>query len=543
MPGVASLVLVTTFLMGIAALAGILWAASRGQLSGGSSGAHVIFNRGEVGIGEGDALPLAVPDPRTGLCCGQTEADLQERIDADVSSRLPVVAFSASAAFWLVVGSIFGLTASLQMHLPDMLVGLRSFTFGHTRPMHLNLVAYGWLSMAGVAAALWLLPRLLKTTLKGGGFAVAGAVLWNLGVLAGTVSLALGVTEGLEWLEYPWWVDVMLVVAGGLVSVPLFLTLKTRKVEHLYVSVWYIAGALIWFPILFLVGNAFALFSGGVAQATTNWWFAHNVLGLWFTPLALATSYYLIPKIIGRPIHSYQLSLLGFWGLALFYSHVGIHHLIGGPVPTWLVTVSIVTSMMMFVPVIAVAVNQHLTLWGNFKLLKTSPTLRFVTVGAVTYTLVSLQGSLHSLRSLNTLTHFTHYTIAHAHFGAYGFASLIFFGAMYFYLPRVVRFEWPFPKLISAHFWLIFIGFGIYFIGLSIGGLLQGLAMLDATKTFMDSVNVTLPYLAARSVGGTLMTLGHIAFATHVFALLFHVGRTRTTPALFGDAPIAPAAE
>ena len=112
---------------------------------------------------------------------------------------------------------------------------------------------------------------------------------------------------------------------------------------------------------------------------------------------------------------------------------------------------------------------------------------------------------------------------------------------MYFYLPRVVRFEWPFPKLISAHFWLVFVGFGVYFIGLSIGGLLQGLAMLDATKTFMDSVAITLPYLAARSVGGTLMTLGHIAFAAHVFALLFHVGRARSGAALFTDPSIIPA--
>lgn len=536
----ASFILVVTFLMGIAALAAILWAASRGQLSAGRDGARVIFNAGEGS--EGDAPPDPSPDPVTGLCCGQTESDLQDRVRADVSSRLPVVAFSASAAFWLVLGSLFGLTASIQMHAPDQLTTSRIFTFGHVRPIHLNAVAYGWLSMAGVAAALWLLPRLLKTPLRGGAFAVLGAVLWNVGTASGLLSLAFGVTEGLEWLEFPWQSDLLLVIAGGLVSVPLFLTLRARTVRHLYVSVWYIAGALIWFPILFLVGNGFALFSAGVPQATANWWFAHNVLGLWFTPLALATSYYLIPKIIGRPIYSYQLSLLGFWALALFYSHVGVHHLIGGPVPTWLVTVSVVTSMMMFVPVIAVAVNQHLTLWGNFRHVRSSPTLRFVTVGAISYTLVSLQGSLHSLRGLNTLTHFTHYTVAHAHFGAYGFASLIFFGAMYFYLPRVVRFEWPYPRLIAAHFWFVVVGFAVYFIGLSIGGVLQGLAMLDINASFMDSVNATRPFLMVRSVGGALMTVGHLVFAGHVFALLFHVGRQRSAPALFGPV-VAPAAE
>ena len=44
--------------------------------------------------------------------------------------------------------------------------------------------------------------------------------------------------------------------------------------------------------------------------------------------------------------------------------------------------------------------------------------------------------------------------------------------------------------------------------------------MLDATRPFSDSVTVTIPYLEARSVGGGLMTLGHIVFAINVAAIL-----------------------
>ena len=39
----------------------------------------------------------------------------------------------------------------------------------------------------------------------------------------------------------------------------------------------------------------------GVLQPVVNWWFGHNYLGLWMTPVAVGTAYYLIPKIIGRP--------------------------------------------------------------------------------------------------------------------------------------------------------------------------------------------------------------------------------------------------
>ena len=127
-----------------------------------------------------------------------------------------------------------------------------------------------------------------------------------------------------------------------------------------------------------------------------NWWFAHNVLGLWLTPIGLASAYFFIPKVIGRPVHSYHLSLLGFWSLALFYNWAGTHHLIGGPLPAWVITVGIVGSLMMFVPVITVAINHHLTMVGNFHYLKTSPTLRFVVFGAMSYTVVTVASKVPS---------------------------------------------------------------------------------------------------------------------------------------------------
>ena len=133
---------------------------------------------------------------------------------------------------------------------------------------------------------------------------------------------------------------------------------------------------------------------------------------------------------------------------------------------------------------------------------------------------------------MNTITHFTHYTVAHAHLGLYGFFSLVMFGSMYFVMPRVMDWEWPYRRLISLHFWLVVGGFAVYFIGLSIGGWLQGLRMLDAARPFMDSVAVTEPYLISRTVGGTLMTLGHLVFAAHFSVMLLRRGPRREGAAL-----------
>ncbi|HJD43507.1 MAG TPA: cbb3-type cytochrome c oxidase subunit I, partial [Candidatus Paenalcaligenes intestinipullorum] len=135
-------------------------------------------------------------------------------------------------------------------------------------------------------------------------------------------------------------------------------------------------------------------------------------------------------------------------------------------------------------------------------------------------------------------THFTHFTVAHAHLGLYSFFTLVMFGAVYFVMPRVMSWEWPFPKLISVHFWLVTIGMAVYIIGLSIGGWLQGLYMLDASKAFIDSVTVTIPYLESRTVGGGLMSLGHIVFGFHFLMMVLKRGPKRVEPAMFHKAPL-----
>ena len=535
-------VLLASFLLSIGALFVFIWSMAKGLFGDGSAAAKEIFASNELGEIEDPAATatqkselqhamgdLAASAPK------MASADLDFRARADRSTAMVVSICLTLAVIWLVLASIAGLISSIKLHSPDWWVQYEWLTFGRIRPIHLNLVGYGWCSLAGIGVAIWLIPRLLKTELVGAKYALIGGGIWSIGVFAGTVAIAMGYSDGMEWLEYPWKIDILLVVGGALVGFPLWLTLMQRKVEHLYVSVWYIAAGLLWFPILFLIANWPGLHFG-VQQATMNWWFGHNVLGLWFTPLGLAASYYFIPKVLGKPIHSYNLSLLGFWSLAFFYSQVGGHHLIGGPVPSWLITISIVQSMMMVIPVFAVAVNQHMTVLGNFRALLYSPTLRFIVLGAMMYTAASVQGSLEALRSVNVVTHFTHYTVAHAHLGLYGFFTMIMFGSIYFIMPRVMNWEWPFPKLISLHFWLVLIGFAIYFIWLSIGGWLQGMAMLDGTKPFMDSVKLTLPYLEARSIGGGLMTLGHLVFAFHFFAMGWKFGPKRLGAALLGPA-------
>ena len=488
------------------------------------------------------------------------------RLAIDRSCALPCIAFFASSLFWLLFGSLAALIASVKLHHPDFLGQWGWLTFGRVRPVHLNAVAYGWASMAAIGTLLWLMCRLSQVPLRFPALLVVAAMVWNVGVAWGCVEILAGNSTGIEWLEFPSRCAFLLFVTFAIIATWSVITFAGRKPEHVYVSQWYMFGALFWFPWLYATVQVLLLIMPvkGVTQASINWWFGHNVLGLWFTPVGLATVYYLLPKVIGRPIYSYYLSIVGFWTLALFYNWAGAHHLISGPIPAWLATVSIVGSVMMFIPVLTVAVNHHMTTKGHFGLLRYSPTLRFIVFGAMSYTAVSIQGSLMSPRIFNEPTHFTHHTIAHAHLGLYAFFSMIMFGAMYYIIPRLTGREWASAGLIRVHFWTVSVGVLLMFVGLTIGGAIQGFEMNQSSRAlwvdirehgligglsawfggfqrqngavpFMDIVKGMRPWLMFRSVTGILMTIGHVAFFILVFINVhgWARGRTPGKPTLF----------
>ncbi|TAN09346.1 MAG: hypothetical protein EPN34_14200 [Burkholderiaceae bacterium] len=542
--------LLSAFILSIIALVAFMWSLRKGFFIENPRAAGSIFSADELGKAGDPSLDAAGHEKLQraidetsghGLDKGRNLRDIEDpdqvedRIDTDRTTAFPVFTFIAFGLVWLVVGSTFGLTASLKLHMPDWLVSQPWMTFGRIRTMHLTAVLYGFITNVEIGMIVWLVPRLMRTKLRGALWVMLGGTLVNIGFASAIGAIGAGWTDGMEYLETPWQVGIFVVAGFVCIIFPILATVAYRKSHEIYVSAWYMIAGLLWIATLFTVGKFPGHAYGGVGQATLNWWYGHNVLGLWFTPVALGCVYYFLPKIIGHRVTSYNLSLLGFWTLAFFYAQVGGHHLIGGPVPEWMVTLSIVQSMMMIVPVAAFSINMFGTMRGRMKLALYSPTLRFMMFGGFMYMLSSVQGSFEALRSVNQITHFTHFTVAHAHLGAYGFVSMVLFGAIYFVMPRLLKWEWPFPRLIALHFWLAAIGISIYFVFLTIGGWLQGLDMLDAAKPFMDSVKITLPYLEARSVGGALMWAGHVIFALHFLAMVLRFGPARTGAALFAD--------
>jgi len=268
----------------------------------------------------------------------------------------------------------------------------------------------------------------------------------------------------------------------------------------------------------------------GVMQAAVTWWFANNLLFLWFGAIGLGTAYYMIPKVIGRPVYSYHLAAIGFWTYALFASWTGMQRLVDGPFPAWMITASIAATILTIIPVATVGLNHHMTMRGYFGLLRYSPTLRFTVFGAISYTVFSLVGVLLSLRSVAGYLHFTEASVAYSHMGLYAFFTMVMFGSMYYIVPRLVGREWRYASLIKLHFWSSTYGVGLMVAMLLIGGLAQGTSMHDPSLAFTESTESILPYLRGRSVSGMLLTIAHFVFAFHFGLMLLGLGRTASVP-------------
>jgi cbb3-type cytochrome c oxidase subunit I len=311
----------------------------------------------------------------------------------------------------------------------------------------------------------------------------------------------------------------------------------------LYVSLWYISGTLIWMPLLYFIGNVmWHPWTGaltGIDDTIYNWFYGHNILGLWFTTGLLPVIYYIVPKETKTPLYSHFLSLVGFWGIAFFYTGVGAHHLLWAPIPYWLKTIAVAESIGMILPVAAFMMNIYLTMRGNWNRAIASLPLRFIVTGWAAYIVVSYQGSHQALRSINLLTHFTQYVPGHAHLALLFFAASTIVGGAYYVIPRIYKREVYSRTLGNVQYSLYVIGFIFFFGGFLLSGLVQGASWLNNGLPIWTVLPGLRPYMALRAAGGVLLVLSFIVFTYNIFATAL-AGEPEIRPSMIvAEAPAA----
>ncbi|MGB8955669.1 MAG: cbb3-type cytochrome c oxidase subunit I [Tumebacillaceae bacterium] len=430
-----------------------------------------------------------------------------------------------TSMFWLLFSMVLGLLVALKSVNPDFLTGNRILQeylqYGRVRPVHTNSALIGWLTLALLGIVHYGVPVLCKTKLWSEGLSKFVAIAWNVNYFFGAFALLRGKTTAVEYAELPILYDAIIVILVLLIFLNLFMTVKNRKERVLYVSLWYWLASVLNLAIVYVIGNIPAEWIGaGSAQMGFYYFYLHNIIGLWFTVVGVGTIYYLLPKLTQRPIYSHKLSLIGFWMINAFYAWNGPHHLINGPIPTWLMKAGIIPSLLLLIPVWSVLANVIGTMKGVWYKVSESVPLKFMITGALFYGLACIQGPFQALMGPNAILHFTYWTVGHAHMPLFGGFSLVAFSAIYYILPRLVHRHVYSRALMNWHYWLSVIGFIIFGFAMWTAGIIQGFQWIDGKQlgsAFLQVLESLHIFLISRAVGGSLMFLGQIVFVWNVY--------------------------
>jgi cytochrome c oxidase cbb3-type subunit I len=438
----------------------------------------------------------------------------------DASCRLPLLVLFGGAALWLVVSSVLALVASLTFHMPDKLGDCAWLTYGRLQSAADNALLYGFCIPAGLGVALWIFARLSQMPVRGVFVPVVAAHLWHLGVLVGLVGVFVGDSTGFAWLEFPRGGSSLLFFAYLLLGLWGLMVFSSRRDSGLFPSHWFLLAALFLFPWIYSTANI--LIVGwpvrGVVQAIIAWWFGSNLVFLWTSLVGLGTAFYFLPKFCARPLQTYFYALFAFWTLLIFGSMRGVPP--GAPVPAWLPVLSSLNTLMLVVPVIAIAVIGWKTVRGaTAEDCKGGPYC-MIQFGFVAFLLSALLLIAGSLPQFSSVTRFTWVGPAQTQLQLYGFFAISMFGAAYYILPRAVGIPFAFPKLIRFQHWCAIAGVVLFVAPLVIGGVMQGLKLQNPDAAFADSTKAMLPFLRVSTTGLLFFLLSNLLFALNIFAMI-----------------------
>ena len=435
-------------------------------------------------------------------------------IETPVALKKLVIYYIGAATVWLVLGTLVGQYLGMKFIWPEMDYQA-ALSFGRLRPVHTNMVFWGWSSLGMIGLGYFVIARTSNNIIHSYKWGWIGWWLINATIVLGSLALMAGINNGGgEYREYIWPIMLLFAIALILTFWNFYKTVATRKISEIYISNWFILAALIWTIVLATIGYL-PFYQDGLGETVIQGYYMHQGVGMWFMTFTLGLVYYYLPSSLNKPIYSYSLGVLAFWTQMLFYTMIGTHHFVFSPLPWWLQTVAIVFSAGMVIPVVAGTTNFLMTMKGSWNHISKSYVLPFFLVGTIFYFVGSMQGSLQAFRFTNYVWHFTDFNVAHSHMTMYGIIAFFLWACIYAILPKLTGKEPP-QIFVGAHFWLAFIGLFAYMMSLMAGGTLKGMSWIDG-KPFLESVVLMKPYWIWRAIGGTLMFTSHLVFAYNLY--------------------------
>lgn len=452
-----------------------------------------------------------------------------EQYNYDIVKKFAIVSI-----IWGILGMTAGVYIASELAWPFLNFDVAQITFGRLRPLHTSGVIFGFGGNALFATSYYVIQRTCQTRLAGGtfwpNFTFWG---WNLSVLLAGLLYLQGYTQGREYAEPVWFVDIAITVVWVVYFLIFTITLMKRNQPHIYVANWFYMSFILATALLHIFNNlavpisltspvSYSLFSGA-QDAMTQWWYGHNAVGFFLTAAFLGMMYYFVPKQAGRPVYSYRLSIIHFWALSFMYMWVGTHHLHWTAIPDWTSTLAATFSILLLMPSWGGMINGIMTLSGAWDKLRTDPIMMFMITALSFYGMSTFEGPMMSLKSVNALSHYTDWTVGHVHSGALGWVAMISIASFYHMIPRLWNTTLHSMKLVYTHFFLATIGTILYITALWVSGIGQGLMLRafdeygNLAYTFVETVVFMHGPLVARAVGGLFFLSGMLIMAYNIY--------------------------
>ncbi|MCT4560109.1 MAG: cytochrome-c oxidase, cbb3-type subunit I [Crocinitomicaceae bacterium] len=436
--------------------------------------------------------------------------------------------FAYATIIWGITGMLVGLIAALQLAFPEFFndyLGFSFLSFGRIRPLHTNAVIFAFVGNGKFMGVYYSLQRLLKSRMWSDKLSNINFWGWQFIIVCAVLTLPFGITTSKEYAELEWWIDILIAIMWVVFGWNMFATILKRRVQHLYVAIWFYIATFVTVAILHIF-NSFELpvsffksysWYAGVQDALVQWWYGHNAVAFFLTTPYLGLMYYFVPKAAQRPVYSYRLSIIHFWALIFIYIWAGPHHLLYSSLPDWAQSLGVVFSVMLIAPSWGGMLNGLLTLRGAWDRVRDDVMLKFMVVALTCYGMATFEGPMLSLKNVNMISHFTDWTIAHVHVGGLGWNGMMTFGLLYWLFPKMFRTELYSKKMANQHFWIATLGIILYAIPMYIAGFMQGLMWQDfnpdgtlVNTDFLDTVTALRPFFLLRSLGGLLFLSGAV---------------------------------
>jgi len=420
-----------------------------------------------------------------------------------------VYAHGLAALATLFISVAFGILASIQLLAPEVGAGTPWLGWGRIRYAHTQGIMLGWLGNAFLAFLYHAVPILTGRAVTSARLGRWLFALWNFAVMVpGWVLVMAGISQPLEWAEFPIGVDAFVIIGLVLACVQFLPPFFSRGLESLYVSSWYIIGGLVFTLLAYPMGNIVPEIVPGAQGAAFSGLWIHDAVGLFVTPMAVAILYFVIPAASGRPIYSHFLSMLGFWLLFFVYPLNGTHHYVYSVIPMEAQITAIAASAILGVTVILVVFNLLMSLRG-VGIFPRDAGLKLVAMSTIFYLIVSIQGSLQAQMAINQAVHFSDWVIGHSHLAMLGFATFAAAGGLVHAWQRIPWARYN-ARALTWSYWLLLAGVVMMVASLTAGGIVEA-QLWQSDEPWLESVRAARPFWILRSLSAIPIAAGFIA--------------------------------